>query len=138
MWLRKGNLNRETESLLIVAQNNAIRTNHIKTEREIRYNKTSNVGYVEIETKPSITLISKRSKLAQKMYKTRHDWVGQAILWELCKKFKSKFDHTNKWYMHNPKFVLENETHKLLRDFEIQTDYLISAYNNRQKKREFA
>ena len=29
-WLRKGNHKRETESLLIVAQNNAIRSNHIK------------------------------------------------------------------------------------------------------------
>ena len=29
--LRNGNLQREPESLLIVAQNNAIRTNHIKT-----------------------------------------------------------------------------------------------------------
>ena len=29
-WLRKGNFNRETESLLMAAQNSAIRTNHIK------------------------------------------------------------------------------------------------------------
>ena len=29
-WLKKGNLTRETKSLLIAAQNNAIRTNHIK------------------------------------------------------------------------------------------------------------
>ena len=29
-WLRKGNLTRETESLLIAARDNAIRTNHIK------------------------------------------------------------------------------------------------------------
>ena len=29
--------------------------------------------------------------------------------------------------MHNPESVLENETHKILYDFEIQTDYLISA-----------
>ena len=29
-WLRKGNLQRETESLLIAAQNNAIRTDNIK------------------------------------------------------------------------------------------------------------
>ena len=29
-WLRKGNLKRETESLLKAAQNNAIRINHIK------------------------------------------------------------------------------------------------------------
>ena len=29
--------------------------------------------------------------------------------------------------MHNPECVLENETHKLPWDFEIQTDHLISA-----------
>ena len=29
--------------------------------------------------------------------------------------------------MHNPKSVLKNDTHKLLRDFVIQTDHLISA-----------
>ena len=36
MWLRKGNFKREKESLLIAAQNNAIRTNQIK----VRINKT--------------------------------------------------------------------------------------------------
>ena len=29
--------------------------------------------------------------------------------------------------MHNPASVLENETHKLLWDFNIQTDHVISA-----------
>ena len=43
----------------------------------------------------------------------------------MCKKFK--FDHTNKWFMHNPATVLENDTHKLLWDFDIHTDHLISA-----------
>ena len=43
----------------------------------------------------------------------------------MCKKFK--FDHTNKWYMHNPAPVLENDTHKLLWDFKVQTDHLIPA-----------
>ena len=33
----------------------------------------------------------------------------------------------NKWYMHNPAAVLENDTHKVLWDFDIQTDHLISA-----------
>ena len=32
----------------------------------------------------------------------------------------------NKWYMHNSESVQENGTHKLLWDFEIQTDQLIS------------
>ena len=51
-------------------------------------------------------VISECSKLAPKKYKTRHDWVGKVINWELYKKFK--FDHTNKWYMHNQESVLEN------------------------------
>ena len=57
-------------------------------------------------------IIIECSKLAQKEYKTRHDWVHKVIHWDMGKKFK--FDHTNKWYMHNPASVLENDTHKLL------------------------
>ena len=58
---------------------------------------------------------------------------------EMCKKFK--FDHTNKWYMHNLAPVLKNDTHKLLWDFDIHTDHLISARRpdliiiNKKKKR---
>ena len=50
-WLRKGNFKRETESLQIAAQNNAVRTNHIKA----RHNRIANVGYAVTEMKPSIT-----------------------------------------------------------------------------------
>ena len=57
--------------------------------------------------------------------KTRHDWVGKVIHWELCKKLK--FDHIYKWYIHKLKSDLENETHRILRDFEIQTDHQIPA-----------
>ena len=85
-------------------------------------------------------IISECSKLALKAYKTRHDWVDKVIHWELCKKLK--FDHTNKWYMHNPATAQENETHKLLWDFNIQTDHLISVrkpgliiINNNKKKK---
>ena len=43
--------------------------------------------------------------------------------------------------MHNPASVLENDTHKLLWDFNIHTDHLISAkktrpYNNRQQQQQ--
>ena len=67
-------------------------------------------------------IISKCSKFAQKEYKSRHDWVDKVIHWELC---DFNFDHMNKWYMHNPKSVQENETHRHLWDFEIQTDHQI-------------
>ena len=34
---------------------------------------------------------------------------------------------TNKRYIDNPAFILENDTHKLLWDFDVQTDHLISV-----------
>ena len=138
--LRKGNLVRETESQLIASLNTAIRTNCIKA----RIDKTQQNGRCRLcgdrdETVNNI--INECSKLAQKEYKTWHDWVGKVIHWELCKKFK--FDHVNKWYMLTPESVLENETRKLLWDFGIQTYHLILSrrpelkiINN--KKRELA
>ena len=114
-WLRKGNLKRETESLLMAVQNNAIRTNHIKA----RIDKTQQNSRLCID----INHISECSRLAQKEYKTWHDWVGKVIHWKMCK----KFNHTNKWYTHIPAPVQENETHKLLWDFDIHTDHLIST-----------
>ena len=83
----KGNFKRETESLLIAAQNNAIRTNHIKagidktqqnSKCRLSGNRDESINHI----------ISKCSKLAQKEYKTRHDWVGKVIHREMCKEFK--------------------------------------------------
>ena len=138
-WLRKGNFKRETESLLIAAQNNAVRTNHIKA----RIDKTQQNSKCRLCSDRDETInhiISECSKLAQKESKTRHDWVGKVIHWEMCKKFK--FDNTNKWYMHNPAPVLENNRYKLQWDFDLHTDHLISVrrrdlilINNKKKKK---
>ena len=92
-WLRKGNLKRETETLQMVAQNNAIRTNHIKT----RIDKTQQNSKCRLCGDRDETInhiISECSKLPQKEFKTRHDCVGKVIHWEMCKKFQ--FDRTNK------------------------------------------
>ena len=117
-WLRKGNLERETESFQIAARNNAIRTNHIKT----RIDKTQQNSKCRLcgnRNKIINHIISECSKLVMQEYKTKHDWVGKVIHWDLCKKFK--FDHTNKWYMPSPASVMENETHKLQWDFDLFT-----------------
>ena len=70
-------------------------------------------------------IINEYRKLAKKKYKTRQDWVGMVIYRESCKKFK--FDRTNKLYIHNLDSIRENETYKLLSDFEIEMDHQISA-----------
>ena len=133
------NRKRETESLLIAAQNNVIRTNHIKaridkTQRNIK------CSFCSDRDEPLNHIMIECTKFALKEYETRYDWMGKVIHWELFKKFK--FDHSNKWYMYNLTFVLENEIHKLLWDFDIQTDHLISSrrpdliiINKRKKKR---
>ena len=48
-------------------------------------------------------IIIECSKLAQKEYKTRHDWVSKVIYEELFTKIT--FDHTKKWCIHNPESV---------------------------------
>ena len=72
---------RKKESLLIAAQNNAIKTKHIKA----RIDKTQQNSRLCGDRDETINLIiSKCSKLVQKDYKTRYGWVGKVIHWELC------------------------------------------------------
>ena len=101
-WLRKRNLEWETESLLIAAHDNAIRTNIKARIDKTQQNSKCRLCGVRDETINHI--ISECSKLALKEYNTRHDWVDKMIHWEMCKKLK--FGHTNKWYVHNPAPVL--------------------------------
>ena len=115
---------RETESLLVAAKDNVIRTNHIKMRID-KMQQNSKCRLCGDRDETINHIISERCKLAQEEYKTRLEWVGKMIHWEMCKKFK--FDHTNKWYMHNPAPVQENDTHKLVWVFNIQTDHLIPA-----------
>ena len=97
-WLKKGNFKSETESLLIRVQNNVVRTNYINA----RIDKTEENSRCKLcgdKDKTINHIISESSKLALKEYKTKHEWVGKVIHWELCKKFK--FDHMIKWYIHH-------------------------------------
>ena len=134
---KKRKLKRETESLLIAAQNHAIRTNHIKARID-KNQQNSKCRLCGNRDETINHIINECSKLVQKEYKTRHNWVGKVINWEMCQKFKS--DHTNKWYMHNPAFILENDAHKLLWDFDITDGSLnlvqkTRPYNNQQQQK---
>ena len=63
--------------------------------------------------------------MAQKEYKSRHDWVGRRIHWNICRKFGLHV--SEKWYNHEPESVVENDTYKVLWDFNIQTEHDIEA-----------
>ena len=123
-WLRKGKIKLETESLRIAAQNYTIKTYRMKARIDkTQLNSKRRLCSDRDETINHI--LSECSKLAQKKYNTRHNWVGKVIHREMCKKFK--FDHTKKWSMHNPARVQENNSLKLIWDFDVHTDHLIST-----------
>ena len=78
VWLQNGDLKRETESLIVAAQNQSIRTNLVK----------ANIGKSQKDTlfrlcknaDESIDhAVSGYSKLAQKEYKRRHDNSGKIV-----------------------------------------------------------
>ena len=70
-WLRKGNLKRETESLIIAAQNNVIRTNYIEAKiNETKQNSKCRLCGERDETKPCIKGIQSQARLG---------WVGDPM-----------------------------------------------------------
>ena len=106
---------RKTESLVIAAENNAAKIDYI--QKRITYSLCGDRD----ETIDHI--VSECRKLAKIEYKNKHDWVGNMIQYESCKKMK--FHYMNKWYMPQSESVLENEMHEILWNFAIQRDQVI-------------
>lgn len=124
LWLKEGSLKRETESLILAAQEQAIRTNSIKA----KIDKTQVDSKCRMCGQSDETInhiLCECSKMAQREYKRRHDWLGKRIHWEICK--KNGIEVKAKWYDHKPEAVCENERCKILWDFNIQTDHVIEA-----------
>ena len=57
-------------------------------------------------------MIREYYELAQRVYKTRHDWVGKVILPELWNRVK--FNQAKKIAYVKTEFVLETRKHKVL------------------------
>ena len=123
-WLQNGDLKRETENLIVAAQNQSIRTNLFKAK--IAKSQGDSLFRVFRKVDESIDHIASGcSKLVQKEYKRRHNNLGKIVHWKLVR--KCNFEAGDKWYEHEPESVLENEDYKMLWDFSIQTDHVIEA-----------
>ena len=123
-WMKRGSLKRETESLKIAAQDQALRTNYRKAKIE----KSTTISKCRLckEKEETVShIVSECSKIAQTEYKKRHDRVAATIHWALCKKYG--LPHMENWYDHRVEPVMENEHVKLLWDFNVQTDRTIEA-----------
>ncbi|XP_053147207.1 uncharacterized protein LOC128342972 [Hemicordylus capensis] len=86
-WLKNGNLKKETEGLILAAQEQALRTNAIRAKVE---KSTTNIKcHLCKEADETVDhLISCCKKIAQTDYKQRHDKVAVMIHWNICKKYK--------------------------------------------------
>ena len=81
-WLRKGNLKRETECILIVAQINAIGTNYAKAKID-KTQQNSKCRLCDDRDETINHIMSKSSKLEQNESETRHDWMVRLIHGEI-------------------------------------------------------
>ena len=84
-WLLNGDFKRETESLIVAAENQSIRTNLVKGK--IDKSQGDSLCRVCKKVDESIDhIVSGCSKLAQKEYKRRHDNLGKIVHWKLATK----------------------------------------------------
>ena len=115
LWLRDGSIKKETESLIMAAQD--IRTNTIKA----KIDKTQAESKCRLCHKVDETvrqIVCECPMLAQRKYRKKHDCFGRKIHWEVCRKIG--FDVNEKWYKHEPEKVVENDSWKIW-DFTTQT-----------------
>ena len=86
-YLRKGNLKRETKSILIAVQNNAIKTNYVKEKIYMsqQNSRCRLCGDRDEIINHIVSECSQRKKKTKKTKKTniKHDLMGKVIHWEL-------------------------------------------------------
>ena len=122
-WLTQQDLKKETEGLLIAAQDQALRTNYIKHKIDKTPGSSPLCRLCRAHYETIDHILNGCPKLAQTEYKCRHDKVAAALHWSLCKEYG--FSYSKKWYEHRAEKVLENDSVKLLWDFHVQSDHMI-------------
>ena len=121
-WLRNGFLKKETEGLILAAQDQALRTNAIKCNID----KTSETPLCRLCGESAETvrhIVSGCKKLAQREYRKRHDKVALRVHWEICRKYG--IECTDKWYDHQALPVAENREVRITWDMTIYTDKVL-------------
>ena len=124
-WLRNGRLKKETEGMIVAAQDQVLSTNAIKVK--IYKQKGSPMCRLcGLKEETVDHLVSSCSKIAQTDYKGRHDRVATLLHWSLCKQYG--FPRDQNWWTHRAEKVLENDSFKLLWDVPIRTDKIIREH----------
>lgn len=123
-WITAGYMKKGTESLLMAAQEQSLRTRYIKYAID-KANIDPKCRWCGSTNETVQHLIAGCSVLVNSEYKARHNKVASIIHWRLCQKFE--IDVHKNWYRHEPHAVIENDKVKILWDVNIYTDRVIQA-----------
>ena len=124
-WLTRGELKKETEGMLMAAQDQALRTRYIQNRIDGQASVSPMCRKCEQKMETINHIISECPALAQNEYKRRHDTVAKALHWKISKEYN--IPCSEKWYNHVPEKVIENDKAKLLWDYDVRTDHVIQA-----------
>ena len=124
-WLTRGELKKETEGMLMAAQDQALRTRYIQNRIDGQTSISPVCRKCEQKMETINHIISECPALAQNEYKRRHDTVAKALHWKICKEFN--IPCSENWYNHTPEKVVENNKAKILWDYDVRTDHVIQA-----------
>ena len=120
-WMIKIDLKGCTEALIYSAQEQSIRTNHIKCNID----KTAKSPICGICGSRNETISHIVSETSPKGLQMEAHSVGSYAHWQFCEKVR--FNRTRLWYEHEPESVVENKNFKVLWDFVIHCDHMIEA-----------
>ena len=124
-WLMRGELKKETEGMLMAAQDQALRTRYIQNKIDGQADISPMCRKCNQKMETINHIISECPALAQNEYKRRHDTVAKTLHWKICKEYN--LPSSDKWYEHTPEKVVENDRAKILWDYDVRTDHRIQA-----------
>ena len=124
-WLMRGELKKETEGMLMAAQDQALRTRYIQNKIDGQADISPMCRKCNQKMETINHIISECPALAQNEYKRRHDTVAKTLHWKICKEYN--LPSSDKWYEHTPEKVVENNRAKILWDYDVRTDHRIQA-----------
>ena len=123
-WLTETGLKIETEALITAAQDQALPTKMVKA-KIMRTSHDTKCRLCKEKEETVSHLLSACPKLAGSQYIRRHNEVAKILHHGISK--HHNIQTTERTWMHQPEAVTETERVKILWDFEIRTDRIITA-----------
>ena len=118
-WSRSRYVKKNTEAIIIAAQDEALRTNWIKANIDgVDCSPLCRVCHSVDES--AMYIAAGCEQLAKRRYMIRHNLIATCVHWELCRKYEIKV--TRNWYEHVPlPYTVTQTGLEILWDVEIKT-----------------